>query len=67
MKHFLSKYTVLGTFFVFLMTGFGVIASDLSNATKNTMTINIGIYAPFSNESAFIGRNMLGAMEIARY
>jgi branched-chain amino acid transport system substrate-binding protein len=28
--------------------------------------INIGIYAPFSNRHAFIGRNMLGAMEMAR-
>lgn len=28
--------------------------------------INIGIYAPFSSDSAYIGRNMLGAMEIAR-
>ncbi|WP_428411337.1 branched-chain amino acid ABC transporter substrate-binding protein [Legionella sp.] len=29
-------------------------------------TINIGIYAPFSTKSAYIGRNMLAAMEIAR-
>lgn len=28
--------------------------------------VNIGIYAPFSNKQAFIGRNMLGAMELAR-
>lgn len=29
-------------------------------------TINLGIYAPFSNESAFIGRHILGALELAR-
>ncbi|EHL29621.1 hypothetical protein LDG_8586 [Legionella drancourtii LLAP12] len=28
--------------------------------------INIGIYAPFTSKSAYIGRNILGAMEIAR-
>ncbi|QMT61189.1 branched-chain amino acid ABC transporter substrate-binding protein [Legionella sp. PC997] len=69
MRHFLSKfYTVLGTFFLSLMTAsFCNATSDLSNSTdKPKMTINVGIYAPFSEKSAFIGRNMLGAMEIAR-
>ncbi len=33
---------------------------------KNQVDIHIGIYAPFSNKHAFIGRNMLGAMEMAR-
>jgi len=69
MKLFLSKlYAILGAFFLSLMAvGFCEAASDISNATNKTkMTINVGIYAPFSNESAFIGRNMLGAMEIAR-
>ncbi|CAM2741574.1 branched-chain amino acid ABC transporter substrate-binding protein [Legionella steigerwaltii] len=69
MKHFLSKfYTILGAFFLSLMTvGFCDAASNISDSTNKTkMTINVGIYAPFSNESAFIGRNMLGAMEIAR-
>lgn len=66
MKHFLSKYIILSIFWVFWMTSFSVAAADLTNTEKNRMTINIGIYAPFSNESAFIGRNMLGAMEIAR-
>ncbi len=32
---------------------------------KNAVAVNIGIYAPFSNERAFIGRNILGAMEMA--
>ena len=70
MKHFLSKYyAVLGVFFISLMTadfcGAGTSLNDATNKLKTT--INVGIYAPFSNKSAFIGRNMLGAMEIARY
>ncbi|WP_238400365.1 ABC transporter substrate-binding protein [Legionella bononiensis] len=28
--------------------------------------INVGIYAPFANQSAFIGRNILAAMEMGR-
>jgi len=69
MNHFLSKFyaAILGTFFLSLMTGFCDAASNISDSTNKTkMTINVGIYAPFSSESAFIGRNMLGAMEIAR-
>ncbi|KTD06016.1 branched-chain amino acid ABC transporter substrate-binding protein [Legionella gratiana] len=65
MKHCLSTFMVLSAFFIFLMTGFDVAASDSTDTAKR-MTINVGIYAPFSHESAFIGRNMLGAMEIAR-
>lgn len=35
-------------------------------APKNhDATINIGIYAPFSDQQAFIGRHILGAMEMA--
>ncbi|AWN75299.1 branched-chain amino acid ABC transporter substrate-binding protein [Legionella anisa] len=69
MKHFLSKfYTVLGSFLVSLMAvSFCDAASGMSDSTNKTkLTIHVGIYAPFSSESAFIGRNMLGAMEIAR-
>lgn len=40
---------------------------DSSSIKKNTKTeINVGIYAPFSDKSAFIGRNILAAMEMAR-
>lgn len=39
-------------------------ASLIKNTTKTT--INVGIYAPFSDKSAFIGRNILAAMEMAR-
>ncbi|MCE0724698.1 MULTISPECIES: branched-chain amino acid ABC transporter substrate-binding protein [Legionella] len=69
MNYFLSKiYTFLGAFLVLLTAvSFCEAASGLDKAQDKTkMTINVGIYAPFSNESAFIGRNMLGAMEIAR-
>ncbi|KTD55462.1 leucine-, isoleucine-, valine-, threonine-, and alanine-binding protein [Legionella quateirensis] len=33
---------------------------------KNKVDINVGIYAPFSDKSAFIGRNILAAMEMGR-
>lgn len=69
MNYFLSKiYTVLGAFFVLLVAvSFCDAAPGMDEAQDKTkMTINVGIYAPFSNESAYIGRNMLGAMEIAR-
>ena len=66
MKYFLSKYVVLSAFLAFLTPSFSTAASHLVHAEKNKMAINVGIYASFSNESAFIGRNMLGAMEIAR-
>lgn len=55
----LSKLGVaLGAFFVLTLSG------TASSSTKPT--INVGIYAPFSNHSASIGRSMLGAMEMAR-
>lgn len=34
--------------------------------TSKSIDIQIGVYAPFSNQHAFIGRNILGAMELAR-
>ena len=56
---------ILGVFVVmFITTGKGVNAHSNELTQKKTQ-INVGIYAPFSNESAFIGRNMLGAMELA--
>ncbi|MBI2785626.1 MAG: branched-chain amino acid ABC transporter substrate-binding protein [Legionella longbeachae] len=69
MDHFLSKFfTVFSALFFSVMTAdYCNAASELNNTTnKSGLTINVGIYAPFSNDSAFIGRNMLGAMEIAR-
>lgn len=63
MNNFLAKFSVvLSVLMALVMSPETVNASD-SGAKK---TINIGIYAPFSNESALIGRNMLGALEIAR-
>lgn len=43
-------------------------ASQKSDIIQNKAktNINIGIYAPFSDKSAFIGRNILAAMEMAR-
>ncbi|WP_298622682.1 ABC transporter substrate-binding protein [uncultured Legionella sp.] len=42
-----------------------VVDSNTIKANKKT-EINVGIYAPFSDKSAFIGRNILAAMEMAR-
>lgn len=68
MNHFFSKtYAFLGMLFILLPVNICCAAADLNaGEPKNKMTINVGIYAPFSSKSAFIGRNMLGAMEIAR-
>lgn len=43
--------------------------SSLAHAetqSQSVVEMHVGIYAPFSNEQAFIGRNILGAMEMAR-
>jgi branched-chain amino acid transport system substrate-binding protein len=37
-----------------------------AKSENKNIDIQIGIYAPFSNKQAFIGRNILGAMELAR-
>lgn len=37
-----------------------------SLATTTPVSIHMGIYAPFSSDRAYIGRNILGAMELAR-
>ena len=51
----------------FLLTGSSHAAPDLNSIAmeKNAVEVNIGIYAPFSNKRAFIGRNILGAMQMA--
>lgn len=41
-------------------------ASSTGFNDKSKVDINVGIYAPFSNKSAFIGRNILAAMEMGR-
>jgi len=38
----------------------------VNSLEKTRVKINVGIYAPFSDQYAFIGRNMLAAMEMAR-
>lgn len=66
MNPLLVKCTVvLGAFFVFILSGNASLAQGKTEISTKT-TINVGIYAPFSSKSAFIGRNMLGALEIAR-
>lgn len=47
--------------------GFAHAVVDSSSLKESKKTeINVGIYAPFSDKSAFIGRNILAAMEMAR-
>ena len=64
----LKSVVALYSFFLSVMlTGVLHAATNLNEAKDTTnIDINIGIYAPFSNKHAFIGRNILGAMEMAR-
>ncbi|MGC1183244.1 branched-chain amino acid ABC transporter substrate-binding protein [Legionella sp.] len=63
MTKFLSKFwVILGVVMVFITAD--AVGASTNESTKKT--INIGIYAPFTSKSAYIGRNMLGALEIAR-
>lgn len=69
MQHVLLKSVLAFCSFVLslMLTGLLHAATDFSETMDKTkVDINIGIYAPFSNKHAFIGRNMLGAMEMAR-
>ncbi len=49
-----------------MLLGLGMSFSFAQSASKNTLDVHVGIYAPFTNKQAFIGRNILGAMEMAR-
>lgn len=57
---------ILGIFTVFMLSLGTVIAGGNKSIPLAAKTINIGIYAPFTTKSAYIGRNILGAMELAR-
>lgn len=61
-----SAVTLCSFVLSLLLTGLLHAAPDLRETNQPQTTINIGIYAPFSHKQAFIGRNMLGAMEMAR-
>jgi branched-chain amino acid transport system substrate-binding protein len=39
--------------------------TPIENQQTQSVDVHVGIYAPFSSQSAFIGRNILAAMEIA--
>lgn len=58
---------VLNVLFLFYFGAQSAYGSPVAKvATRDTsLNINIGIYAPFSEKRAFIGRSMLGAMEMA--
>lgn len=59
--------TILSIFMGLMMSLTGVnAATTASSSIVEKQTINVGIYAPFTSKSAYIGRNVLGAMEIAR-
>jgi branched-chain amino acid transport system substrate-binding protein len=64
LKSIVALYSV---FLTLMMTGLLQAATNLQKTNdKTNIKINIGIYAPFSNKHAFIGRNILNAMEMAR-
>ncbi|WP_045096402.1 ABC transporter substrate-binding protein [Legionella fallonii] len=63
LKSVIAFYSLILSFW---LTGAAHATSIPSGAVnKNAVEINIGIYAPFTNKRAFIGRNILGAMEMA--
>lgn len=66
MTKLLSRFSAILSVFIGVMFSLGVVSAGGSSAKTVKKTINIGIYAPFSTKSAYIGRNMLAAMEIAR-
>lgn len=67
MTHFLSKLCTILVTFVALTTSVNAVSlATHESANQAKKTIKVGIYAPFSSDTAYIGRNMLGAMEIAR-
>jgi len=49
-----------------LVLGLGINLGFAQTENKNSVEVHIGIYAPFSNKQAFIGINILSAMEMAR-
>lgn len=65
-------YSLLRSFSLYLLfiitlipAGFAyAMAPQTDSKDKNIIEIHIGIYAPFSNKFAFIGRNILAAMEM---
>lgn len=69
MPKIVLKTALIYCAFIVSMIGGGIIQAavrtpDLND--KTSVTVNVGIYAPFSNQSAFIGRNILAAMEMGR-
>jgi branched-chain amino acid transport system substrate-binding protein len=62
MPNFLAKLsTIFQVLVLSTLPGF----SCANTATQAPVEIRVGIFAPFSNENAFIGRNILGAMQLA--
>lgn len=51
---------------LFLAFGYSNVAWCQDTAKSTKVDVHIGIYAPFSNESAFLGRNILAAVEMGR-
>lgn len=67
MTKLLSRFSAILSVFIGVVFYLGLVTAGGSASAKTMrQTINIGIYAPFSTKSAYIGRNMLAAMEIAR-
>lgn len=67
MTSFLSRCSViLGVLGLFMGTTMAEPASNNQRVTQAKKTMHVGIYAPFTHDSAYVGRSILGAMEIAR-
>lgn len=68
MRSLLSRLFFIfpGIISLLLLLGVSYAVAPRVSTHKPKVDIHVGIYAPFSNEHAFIGRSMLGAMEMAR-
>ncbi|HAU1152186.1 TPA: ABC transporter substrate-binding protein [Legionella pneumophila] len=67
MPYFLPRSALLLFIFVigFILVNFSYAhESQIGTKDKHQVDVHIGIYAPFSSHSAFIGRNILAAMEM---
>src|SRR5579871_6421159 len=51
---------------MFILLFFVVLCPTYANTDAKPLTVNIGIYAPFSGEFKIVGNSMLNAMKLAR-
>jgi branched-chain amino acid transport system substrate-binding protein len=62
---YLRSFLVKGLLIIaVILTNSSYAIENPTNTRDKTVEVSVGIYAPFANKKAFIGRNMLAAMEM---